>query len=92
MSANETAFDSAGNIVEQTIDNLDGTGTHTDYRTDPPTVTELVDLPLPVVEPEPVEPIDPVIVGDFASGIIAADNMQAMKDAAQALLDALGGA
>ena len=43
----------------------------------------------PVPEPEP---IDPVVVEDFATAIVGADNMQQMKDAAQALLDALGGA
>lgn len=42
-----------GVIVESIVDNGDGTGTHTDYTTDPPTVVQLVDLPIP--EPEPVD-------------------------------------
>lgn len=33
----------------------DGTGTHTDYTTDPPTVTAVTGLPIP--EPEPVDPM-----------------------------------
>ena len=44
---NETTFDANGNVVEQTVDNLDGTGTRTDYTTEPPTVTQLTGLPIP---------------------------------------------
>jgi hypothetical protein len=39
------------NLIERLVDNEDGTGVHTDYRTDPPTVTNLTGLPIP--EPEP---------------------------------------
>ena len=48
----ETVFNGDGEIVEQTIDHGDGTATRTDYTTDPPTVTQLTGLPVPV-EPEP---------------------------------------
>jgi hypothetical protein len=43
-----------GNIVEQTVDNLDGTGTHTVYDSDGnvTSVEQLTGLPIPV-EPEP---------------------------------------
>jgi hypothetical protein len=76
---------------EEVIDNGDGTGTHYVYSSTGDVVSQEI-VPIP---PEPIpspEPIDPVVVTEFASGIIGADNMQQMKDAAQALLDALGGA
>ena len=44
---NSTGYGPDGQIIEQTIDNGDGTGTTTDYTTDPPTVTQLSGLPLP---------------------------------------------
>ena len=44
---NSTGYGPDGQIIEQTIDNGDGTGTRTDYRTSPPTVTQLTGLPLP---------------------------------------------
>ena len=44
-------FDANGVIKERFDNNGDGTGTLTDYRTDPPTVTQLTGLPIP--EPEP---------------------------------------
>jgi hypothetical protein len=50
---NETVFNGDGQIVEQTLDHGDGTGTRTDYTTDPPTVTQLTGLPIP--EPEPAQ-------------------------------------
>jgi hypothetical protein len=72
-------------------ENYDGTATIT--YTDPEGfVTEEVvpsDEQAPVVE---LDPIDPVVVEDFATSIIEADSLQEMRDAAQALLDALGGA
>jgi hypothetical protein len=49
---NTATFDHNRNLVERTVDNGDGTGTHTDYRTDPPTVTNLTGLPIPE-EPTP---------------------------------------
>jgi hypothetical protein len=44
-------YDHDRNLLELTVDNGDGTGTRTDYTTDPPTVTELTGLPIP--EPAP---------------------------------------
>ena len=65
-----------GNVVEQTVDNGDGTGTRTTYDTydtdgNVTSVEQLTGLPIP--EPEPPDPIA---------------EMQATIDA---LLDALGG-
>ena len=46
--------DGLGKVIERITDNGDGTGTLTDYTTDPPTVTQLTGLPIP--EPEPPTP------------------------------------
>ena len=48
MRIDET-FTHDGKLVEQTVDNGDGTGTRTDYTTDPPTVTQLTGLPIPTL-------------------------------------------
>ncbi len=52
-----TSFDPNGNIVEQTVDNGDGTGTRTTFNADGTvdTVEQLTGLPIP--EPEPPDPI-----------------------------------
>jgi hypothetical protein len=77
---NETTFDANGNIVEQTVDNGDGTGTRTTFHPDGTvdTVEQLTGLPIP----PPPEP-DPMA------------DMQAQLAAQQALIDellaALGG-
>ena len=77
---NETTFDSNGNIVEQVVDNGDGTGTRTTFHPDGTvdTVEQLTGLPIP----PPPEP-DPMA------------DMQAQLAAQQALIDellaALGG-
>ena len=50
---NHTIFDTNGRIIEQTLDNGDGTGTHTVYHDDgTETVTQLTDLPIIEVPPE----------------------------------------
>lgn len=41
-----------GVLVKEVIDNGDGTGSMTDFRTNPPTVTQLIDLP--ILEPDPM--------------------------------------
>lgn len=76
---NETIFVN-GAIVEQTVDNGDGTGTRTRYHADGTvdTVEQLTGLPIPV-EPEP----DPVEVLQA--------QVQAQQETIDALLDALGG-
>lgn len=73
----------------------DGTALITRVTAEGVETTELVpsDEQAPVPEPEPIDPVVvEVVVEDFAVAIVGAENMQAMKDAAQALLDALGGA
>jgi len=54
---NETTFDANGNVIEQTVDNLDGTGTRTTFHPDGTvdTVEQLTGLPIP--EPPPPDPI-----------------------------------
>ncbi len=76
---NETHFRD-GNIIEQTVDNGDGTGTRTTFHLDGTinTVEQLTGLPIPV-EPEP----DPVEVLQA--------QVQAQQETIDALLDALGG-
>ena len=69
-----------GNVIEQTVDNGDGTGTRTTYDADGnvTSVEQLTGLPIPV-EPEP----DPVEVLQA--------QVQAQQETIEALLDALGG-
>ena len=54
---NTTSHDGNGNVVEQTVDHGDGTGTRTTYHADGTvdTVEQLTGLPVP--EPEPPDPI-----------------------------------
>lgn len=50
---NHTIFDTNGRIIEQTLDNGDGTGTHTVFHDDgTETVTQLTDLPIIEEPPE----------------------------------------
>jgi hypothetical protein len=44
---NQTGYGPDGQIIESIVDLGDGTGTLTDYTTNPPTVTQLTGLPLP---------------------------------------------
>ena len=55
---NQTLFNGTGEIVEQTIDNGDGTGTRTTFDADGnvTSVEQLTGLPIPEPpEPDPVE-------------------------------------
>ena len=54
--ANSQVF-TDGRLVEQTVDNGDGTGTKTDYTTDPPTVTQLSGLPIPTPPPPDLDTV-----------------------------------
>jgi hypothetical protein len=76
---NESIF-SNGRLIEQTVDNGDGTGTRTTFDADGnvESVEQLSGLPIPV-EPEP----DPVEVLQA--------QVQAQQETIDALLDALGG-
>jgi hypothetical protein len=51
MLASNSKFQN-GVLIEELIDNGDGTGTLTDFRTDPPTVSQVTGLPVP--EPDPM--------------------------------------
>ena len=75
-----TTFDANGILIEQTVDNGDGTGTRTTFHPDGTvdTVEQLTGMPIPP-EPEP----DPV--ADLQAQLAA---QQATIDQ---LLDALGG-
>lgn len=73
------------NIVEQLVDNGDGTGVLTDFTTSPATVTNLSNLPIPVLGP-----VDHYAV--YADAIANAQTMQEVRDAGAALAAALGGA
>ena len=79
-TADATKFDTNGNIVEETVDNGDGTGTRTTYLPDGTvdTVEQLTGLPIP----PPPEP-DPLV--DLQDQLAA---QQALIDE---LLAALGG-
>ena len=69
-----------GVLAESTIDNGDGTGTHTTYNADG-TVAEVEELTgLPVVESTP----DPL--HQLAQAIVDAETLDDVKPAAQAIL------
>jgi hypothetical protein len=72
-------------------ENYDGTATVTFIDTEGNTTETIVPSDEQPPESELV-PMDPVVVEDFASAMIDAQTMQELRDAAQALLDALGGA
>jgi hypothetical protein len=76
---NETVF-TDGVLVEQTVDNGDGTGTRTDYTTDPPTVTQLTGLPIPV----PPEPTDGEKLATLLAALTDAQSLEEIRDAAAA--------
>lgn len=77
---NETIFDGTGQIVEQKIDHGNGTGTLTDYRTVPPTVTQLEGLP--VSEPEPTDPMT-TLLAKLANAQTLEEVRQAAQEAIQ---------
>ena len=57
MNSNSTTFDADGVLIEQTVDNGDGTGTRTTFHPDGAvdTVEQLAGLPIPPPpEPDPM--------------------------------------
>lgn len=80
MTVMETVEDGNGNIVEQTVDNGDGTGTRTDYTTDPPTVTQLSGLPIPVAP----EPTAEERLATLIAALGDAQSLEEIRDAAAA--------
>ena len=77
---NITVLDVQNQVVEQVVDNGDGTGTRTTFHPDGTvdTVEQLTGLPIPEPpEPDPVEALQAQV--------------QAQQATIEALLDALGG-
>jgi hypothetical protein len=69
-----------GVLAEATIDNGDGTGTHTTYNADGTVaqVEQLTGLPVVEVTPDPLH--------QLAQAIVDADTLDDVKPAAQAIL------
>lgn len=76
MSSSTTFSD--GRLVEQTVDNGDGTGTRTTYLPDGTidTVEQLSGLPIP--EPEPVDPLTTLL-----ARLADARSLEEVRQAAQ---------
>lgn len=79
---NTTSHDGNGNIVEQTVDNGDGTGTRTVYDADGnvTSVEQLTGLPIPV-EPEPTAEER---LATLIAALGAAQSLEEIRDAAAA--------
>jgi len=77
-----TVHDGDGNIVEQTVDNGDGTGTRTDYTTDPPTVTQLTGLPIPT----PPEPTAEERLASLVAALADAQSLEEIRTAAAGIV------
>lgn len=71
-----------GVLVESVVDHGDGTGTHTDFTTEPPTVTQLTGLPLP--EPEVVDPMT-ALLAKLSEATSLAEVREAALEAQEAL-------
>jgi YD repeat-containing protein len=71
-----------GNIVEQTVDNLDGTGTRTTYDADGnvTSVEQLTGLPIPV----PPEPTAEERLATLLAALTDAQSLEEIRDAAAA--------
>ena len=82
-----TVSDQQGNVLEETVDNGDGTGVHTDYTTTPPTVTEVSGLP--VISEEVVIPIEETTTLSEVVARLPATNLDEANDILLALIIAL---
>ena len=71
-----------GTLVEQTVDNGDGTGTKTDYTTDPPTVTQLTGLPIPT----PPEPTAEERLASLVAALADAQSLEEIRTAAAGIV------
>lgn len=69
-----------GVLVEQTVDNGDGTGVRTVYTTTPPTVTQLTGLPIPT----PPEPIAEERLAALIAALTSAQSLEEIRSAAAA--------
>ena len=81
MSQNETVF-TDGVLVEQTVDNGDGTGTRTVFDADGnvTSVEQLTGLPIPV----PPEPTDGEKLATLLAALTDAQSLEEIRDAAAA--------
>ena len=79
--SSSTTFDN-GVLVESTVDNGDGTGTRTVYKTDGTvdTVTQLTGLPIPV----PPEPTAEERLQTLLAALTDAQSLEEIRDAAAA--------
>lgn len=78
---NRSEYDK-GVLVERTVDNGDGTGTRTDYRTDPPTVTQLTGLPIPT----PPEPTAEERLASLVAALADAQSLEEIRTAAAGIV------
>ena len=79
---NQTLFNGTGEIVEQTIDNGDGTGTRTTFDADGnvTSVEQLTGLPIPV----PPEPTAEERLQTLLAALTDAQSLEEIRDAAAA--------
>lgn len=66
-----------GVLVESFVDHGDGTGTHTDFSSDPPTVTQVSGLHVQAPEETPADPMA-TLLGRLAE----AQSLEEVRDAA----------
>ena len=81
-TADATKFDTNGNIVEQTVDNGDGTGTRQTFDADGNVTSseQLTGLPIPV----PPEPTAEERLATLLAALTDAQSLEEIRDAAAA--------
>ena len=82
-----TVSDHHGNVLEETVDNGDGTGVHTDYTTTPHAVTEVSGLP--VIVEEVVIPVEESTTLSEVVARLPATNLDEANDIMMALINVL---